>query len=549
MSTLTQDPPLSRLPTNQALLRKKGGWFFGLTGDQFVKVVFQGNAAISIVVLALITFTIFRDAVGFIPANRDNLVVYRQAGLEYVDIFRDQITAHSTISRYLASVRAQQFSQLTKVQGLTPAAAQTQLAGFDDFANRFADTLSEEETLLGSMTELATSVKDRYKVAQDMAESKRNLLKAMAGATAARAASLQQQAAATQIEKIDFKEEIKPLFALGAEVPSANIRQLTAMKQLMLEVPQFPDAELTAKMEKFKGFVGTYTDNVGLAEKQLLAWNQDKSVGWLETLNAFAFGRQWITASFWQDWYGVIPLFAGSLLIAFLALLMAIPLGVAAAIYVNQLARPAEQSFIKPYIEFISAIPSVVLGFFGIAMLGETLRRLSQMPSLDWIPGFPIAERLNATTAACLLALMAIPTIFSLAEDAINNVPRSFKEASLALGATRLQTIIHITVPAALSGIMAAILLGFGRVVGETMVVLLCAGNRIEIPDMTAGLGVLFQPVHTMTGIIAQEMGEVVRDSIHYRALFMIGVVLFLISLLVNWLAQKIVRRYRIAAS
>jgi phosphate transport system permease protein len=126
-------------------------------------------------------------------------------------------------------------------------------------------------------------------------------------------------------------------------------------------------------------------------------------------------------------------------------------------------------------------------------------------------------------------------------------VPRSFKEASLALGATRLQTIIHITVPAALSGIMAAILLGFGRVVGETMVVLLCAGNRIEIPDLSSGLGVVFQPVHTMTGIIAQEMGEVVRDSIHYRALFMIGVLLFLISLLVNWLAQKIVRRYRIS--
>ena len=243
----------------------------------------------------------------------------------------------------------------------------------------------------------------------------------------------------------------------------------------------------------------------------------------------------------------MIPLFTGSLLISFLALLIALPLGVAAAIYVNQVARPVEQKIIKPYIEFISAIPSVVLGFFGIAMLGESLRRLSQWPALDWVPGFPMAERLNATTAACLLALMAIPTIFSLAEDAINNVPRSFKEASLALGATRLQTILRIIVPAALSGIMAAILLGFGRVVGETMVVLLCAGNRIQIPDLSAGVGVIFQPVHTMTGIIAQEMGEVVRNSIHYRALFMVGVVLFLISLLLNWLAQKIVRRYRIS--
>jgi phosphate transport system permease protein len=214
---------------------------------------------------------------------------------------------------------------------------------------------------------------------------------------------------------------------------------------------------------------------------------------------------------------------------------------------VNQVATPLEQKTIKPVIEFISAIPSVVLGFFGIAVLGETLRRVSQWPELSWVPGFPIIERLNATTAACLLALMAVPTIFSLAEDAINNVPRSFKEASLAMGATRLQTLIHIVIPAALSGIMAAILLGLGRVIGETMVVLLCAGNRIQIPDITAGLGAIFQPVHTMTGIIAQEMGEVVRGSLHYRALFMVGVLLFLISLLINWLAQKIVRRYRIS--
>ena len=302
-------------------------------------------------------------------------------------------------------------------------------------------------------------------------------------------------------------------------------------------------------MEKFREFVTGYFAEMEITKTKMAAWDQDKPIGWWESFTAFAFGREWVTASFWQDWYGVIPLLTGSLLISFLALLIALPLGVAAAIYVNQVARPVEQKFIKPYIEFISAIPSVVLGFFGIAMLGETLRRLSQWPALGWVPGFPMAERLNATTAACLLALMAIPTIFSLAEDAINNVPRSFKEASLALGATRLQTILRIIVPASLSGIMAAILLGFGRVMGETMVVLLCAGNRIQIPDLGAGVGVVFQPVHTMTGIIAQEMGEVVRNSIHYRALFMVGVVLFLVSLLINWLAQKIVRRYRIAGA
>ena len=152
-----------------------------------------------------------------------------------------------------------------------------------------------------------------------------------------------------------------------------------------------------------------------------------------------------------------------------------------------------------------------------------------------------------AVTCACLLALIAVPTIFTLAEDALQNVPKAFKEASFALGATRLQTIVRIIVPASLSGIISAVLLGLGRVIGETMVVLLCAGNRIAIPDFTAGLAVITQPVHTMTGIIAQEMGEVVQGSIHYRALFVVGLVLFFLSLTINFLAQKIVRKYRIS--
>jgi phosphate transport system permease protein len=232
-----------------------------------------------------------------------------------------------------------------------------------------------------------------------------------------------------------------------------------------------------------------------------------------------------------------------------IALSIAVPVGVLAAVYINQIASPWEQRWVKPSIEFISAIPSVVLGFFGIAVLGETLRTLSGIEWLAWISFFPLAERLNALTAGCLLALMATPTIFTLAEDAINNVPKAFKEASYALGATRVQTIALILIPTALSGIISAILLGFGRVIGETMVVLLCAGNRISIPDFSEGLGALVQPVHTMTGIIAQEMGEVERGSIHYRALFVLGIVLFFISLGVNWAAQKIVRRYRLSGN
>ena len=536
-----------RSSTSAALLRPRTGWFFGLPGDRLIKLIFQGNAAVSIIVLGLITFTIFRDAWGFMPMNRRNLETYRQAGLEFTDLMRSPVTAHSTLVRYLSTLRQQELVRLTQGPGGSGASANQQLAAYDVFVEHFAATISAHEALLATMTELCSSLKERSMVAEDLRQAKQTLLDGMRTAPPARAASLKQAAEEMQIEVIDFKAEVAPLLALRPAIVAANAALVTELQQLSAQLPSFSDAAAQARLAKFPGFLTQYLAELASTAEQMAAWDQAKPVGVFESLNAFAFGREWITASFWQDWYGIIPLLTGSLLIAFMALLIAIPLGLAAAMYVNQLAGPIEQRIIKPYIEFISAIPSVVLGFFGIAMLGETLRNLSQIPALQWVPGFPMAERLNATTAACLLALMAIPTIFSLAEDAINNVPRAFKEASLALGATRLQTMIRITVPAALSGIMAAILLGFGRVVGETMVVLLCAGNRIEIPNVGAGLGVIFQPVHTMTGIIAQEMGEVVRASIHYRALFMVGVVLFLVSLLVNWLAQKIVRRYRIS--
>ncbi|MSU19125.1 MAG: phosphate ABC transporter permease subunit PstC [Lacunisphaera sp.] len=536
-----------RSSTSAALLRPRTGWFFGLPGDRLIKLIFQGNAAVSIIVLGLITFTIFRDAWGFMPMNRRNLETYRQAGLEFTDLMRLPVTSHSTLLRYLSTLRQQELVRLTQEPGGSGASANQQLAAYDVFVEHFAATISAHEALLATITELCSSLKERSMVAEDLRQAKQTLLDGMRTAPLARAASLKQAAEAMQIEVIDFKAEVAPLLALRPAIVAANAALVTELQQLSAQLPSFSDAAAQVRLAKFPGYLTQYLAELASTAEQIAAWDQAKPVGVFESLNAFAFGREWITASFWQDWYGIIPLLTGSLLIAFMALLIAIPLGLAAAMYVNQLAGPIEQRIIKPYIEFISAIPSVVLGFFGIAMLGETLRRLSQMPALQWVPGFPMAERLNATTAACLLALMAIPTIFSLAEDAINNVPRAFKEASLALGATRLQTMIRITVPAALSGIMAAILLGFGRVVGETMVVLLCAGNRIEIPNVGAGLGVIFQPVHTMTGIIAQEMGEVVRASIHYRALFMVGVVLFLFSLLVNWLAQKIVRRYRIS--
>jgi phosphate transport system permease protein len=294
------------------------------------------------------------------------------------------------------------------------------------------------------------------------------------------------------------------------------------------------------KVENFK-------KELELVAPRMSAWRWDEPVAFPTAVTAFLFGRDWLTASFWQDWYGMLPLVAGSLLVALIAMAVAVPLAISAAVYISEVASARERALIKPYIEFISAIPSVVLGFFGIAVLGTALRSLSQIEALSWVPGFPMSERLNALTAGLLLAFTSIPTIFSLAEDALTNVPKHFKEASFALGATRFQTLVRVLVPASLSGIISAVLLGFGRVIGETMVVLLCAGNRIAIPDFTEGLGAFYQPVHTMTGIIAQEMGEVAQGSIHYRALFMVGIILFLVSLLINYLAQRVVRKYRIS--
>jgi phosphate transport system permease protein len=392
-------------------------------------------------------------------------------------------------------------------------------------------------TLVSDLSELASGVKTKYMVLEDKGVERSQLL----------AEGRTGDARAVKIEEVDFAAELKPMLAVLPDFRDANARFAKDLEAVLAAAPSMPSPELQVRLERFKRlthvFIGTFPE----IEREAEAWDYRRPVPWWEAFTSFMFGREWITASFWQDWYGVIPLLVGSCMVSFVALVIAVPLGVGAAIYVNQIATPAEQRFIKPCIEFISAFPSVVLGFFGIAVLGEALRWVSHLGWLSWMPGFPMSERLNILTAGCLLALIAVPTIFTLAEDALNNVPRAFNEASLALGATHLQTLAKIIVPASLSGIISAILLGFGRVIGETMVVLLCAGNRIAIPDFTSGLGVFTQPVHTMTGLIAQEMGEVVRGGIHYRALFMVGMLLFFLSLLINYVAQGILRRYRIS--
>jgi len=509
----------------------------GLSIDDCIRVFFGGNAVVSIVVLTLITYFLFREGAGFYGQNRRNLEVYRQAGLEYVDYIRAQQDDHTALTRYLSDLRLRQFRYYTDTRQLAPAAANAALAGFDEFAGQYGDAVEPIRNLVSDLTEQASAIKTKCAVAEDKRTEREQLL----------AAGQPDAAAKVVVETVDFRAELAPILASLPAWREASGELAKQLSQVLAAAPAMPEPELQARLERFKELNAEYVAGFPAIQRHLETWDFSRPVPAYRALTSFIFGREWLTASFWQDWYGVIPLVVGSIMVSLVALVLAVPLGVGAAIYVNQMASPAEQRLIKPCIEFISAIPSVVLGFFGIAVLGQALRALSQVTWLSWVPGFPYSERLNILTAGCLLALIAVPTIFTLAEDALNNVPRAFKEASFALGATRLQTVIKIIVPASLSGIISAVLLGFGRVIGETMVVLLCAGNRIAIPDFTAGLAVITQPVHTMTGIIAQEMGEVVQGSIHYRALFVVGIVLFFLSLGINYVAQGIVRRYRVS--
>jgi phosphate transport system permease protein len=423
------------------------------------------------------------------------------------------------------------------------------LSVFHASIDRFEAAGSALAGLVGDMSETAKATKEAADSADERARGRGALLEAAAKEKDTESRKrLETEAAAEADETVNFHERTAALLAKADDCLKANAELAAGAKDALAGLPAtLHDAEAMRCLKAAKAAWPSFTRGIEDTPSRIKSWNPDKPVGIAKAVGGFLLGRDWITGGDWQDMFGVVPLFVGSALIALIALLLAIPLGVGAAVYTNQFASPREQKIIKPVIEFIQAIPSVVLGFVGIVVVGTALRDMSVAKSLDWVPGFPVQERLNMFTAGCLLALMAIPTIFSLAEDALNNVPQGFAEASDALGASRIQTVFRVMIPAAVSGILAAVLLGLGRVIGETMVVLLVAGNRIKIPDFTQGLGVIFQPSHTLTGIIAQELGEVPYGSIHYRALFVVGLLLFLIVLAINWSAQRLLKRFRIA--
>jgi phosphate transport system permease protein len=245
------------------------------------------------------------------------------------------------------------------------------------------------------------------------------------------------------------------------------------------------------------------------------------------TENFFSFisGKNWYPISD-PPQFGILPLIQGSVFVTFGAIVIAVPLGIAVAIYIAEVAPLRFRDFLKSGIELLAAIPSVVLGFLGIVTLAPLLKNLFNLPS-----------GLTALAGSIMLAFMALPTIVSIIEDSIVSVPRNYKEGSLALGATHWQTIYRVILPAASSGILAAVMLGIGRVIGETMAVLMITGNAAVMPTS------LLQPVRTLTATIAAEMGETVGGSPHYFALFAIGIILFIISFIINLLADRFLHK------
>ena len=431
------------------------------------------------------------------------------------------------------------------------AAAQQQqaqpLQGLRATIDTFEAAGSGLATLVSEMTGTVTATKEKIQGADILEQDRKTLLAAADRAKdPAEREKLTAEAMASLADKPDVETPIQLLLERRPECVKAVTDLKEASAGIIEQIPgNLTQPEAVRLLKVARKTWPLFIADLEKTPATINSWKHDTPVPLTDSITSFLTGRDWVTGGEWQDFYGILPLAAGSLMISIVALIIAIPTGIGAAVYVNQFASPWEQSVVKPVIEFIQAIPSVVLGFIGILVFGTVLRDISLLDSLQWIPGFPIEERLNIFTAGCLLALMSIPTIFSLAEDAINNVPSAYAEASEALGASRVQTTFRVVIPAAFSGILAAVLLGFGRVIGETMVVLLVAGNRIKIPDFSSGLGTFFQPCHTLTGIIAQELGEVPLGSVHYRALFVVGMLLFAVVLAINATAHRFVNKMK----
>ncbi len=458
-----------------------------LTKDDLIKYFFGANAWMSIVVLGLIMLSLYSESIGFNPSagffgqNYRNLLVYRQAGLEFVDILKKETTKIDDLGKRLADIRLKELKRRLaegkrkhEAPAETLAKANAALAAFDAYADKLSSTEDPLNAIISPLSDTVTATRDQVAELESKKAEKQLYIDA----------GKKDLADKVTYQEVDLEAAAKPLRDALPAIKTANDQLAATLLSFAAQPPprasklmglslagfEIPGQGFPAKVRALAAAIPRYQHKVE-------TWDPHMPLPWYAGVVDFFFNTNWLTAS-----------------------------------------------------------------FFGVAVLGQFLLQLSIWGILP-----PFSSRLNVITAGILLAFMAVPTIFTLTEDAINNVPRAFKEASYALGATRLQTIWRIVLPASLSGVISAVLLGFGRVIGETMVVLLCAGNSISIPPLSQGLMILFQPVHTMTGIIAQELGEAENGSIEWHALFTVGLLLFVISLVINFLAQRVVKRFKIS--
>jgi phosphate transport system permease protein len=316
---------------------------------------------------------------------------------------------------------------------------------------------------------------------------------------------------------------------------------------LRFEIWKSTDTPLPANPPSLGRLLGTLADRSEPAVELLIRLCGWSSILFVGSILFFVFWVAWpviisgklnvvefFTSPVWrptspiQPHYGTLAMLVGSVAVTGLAMLMAVPLGLGAAVYVSEFAGPRMKEVLKVLIELLAAVPSIVWGFVGYMVLGPLILRTTGA-----------AVGINLLNGGILLALMSVPIIVSVGEDALKAVPDSYREAALALGASRWETIYRVLFPAAKNGLLAAVLLGVGRAVGETMAVLMATGNAVAIPHS------LVDPVRTLTATIASELGEAVQGGVHCRTLFAIGLMLFVISFAVNLAADLIVKGVR----
>lgn len=314
-----------------------------------------------------------------------------------------------------------------------------------------------------------------------------------------------------------FDQKITNWKTLGGSNDSIVLFTFNEISNYFSEEELGPEFEyLPAKMDSLleteKGMIAVFSN------KYLLKNHQSKVIQ-ADNINPYSFisGKEWFPTANPAVQLGVLPLILGTLYVSFVAILFALPVALATAIYMAEVADERTRRIFKPIIELLAGIPSVVYGFFGLIVI---------VPLIQSTFNLPVGE--TGLAGSIILGIMALPTIITVSEDALRNTPRSMKEASLALGATKWQTIVRIVIPYSSSGISAAAILGIGRAIGETMAVLMVTGNAAVIPHT------LLEPVRTIPATIAAELGEAPANGIHYKALFALGCILFLITLTIN---------------